>query len=187
MSTAGQTLHNPISGESFLFIMTAEDTNGDFFQFEWTLRHGGVMPFAHIHPRQSETFEVLSGELTVWMDGRAEVVRAGGVLSVPRGTVHQPRNTGADDLRCRVTLRPALHTATMIEVICGLANDGFANKRGQPRFLRLAVLASAYPDEAYIGGLPIWVQRVGLRIGSVVGRRLGYRDHYVEYSGHKRG
>lgn len=174
MPHSPRQFHNPISGESFILVRSTQDTNGDYLQFEWVLRRGGVMPFAHIHLRQSETFEVLSGQLTVLVDGQAEVVRAGGILTVPRGTPHRPSNTGEDDLRCRVTLRPALHTEAMLEAICALANAGLADSRGQPSFLRLAVLATVYPNEAYLAALPVWVQRVGLWAGAWIGRRLGY-------------
>ncbi len=179
MSKAGKIIENPISGEKFRFIMTAEETDGDYFQFEWTLKRDGIMPFAASHPLQSKTFEVLSGELTITVDNVTEVIQAGGSIVVPREAVHQPRNTGEGALRCLVTLRPALHADLILETVCNLASAGLANKRGQPRFLRMAVLAEAYP-EGYYAHVPIPVQQFVIKVGAFIGRMLGYQPVYIQ-------
>ncbi|MDX1995318.1 MAG: cupin domain-containing protein [bacterium] len=165
-----KVLRNPISGETFTMIQSGADTDGDYLQFEWLLKKGSAMPFAHVHPLQSETFEVLSGELTMMMNGKAEVVRAGGMIAVPRETPHQPRNTGEGDLRCRVTKRPARQTEALLEAICDLAAKGEADPKGRPNFFQLARLAARYPDEGYLATVPIWVQKWGIRAAAWLGR-----------------
>ena len=56
-----------------------------------------IEPFApgppkHIHTHFDEVFQVANGELTVWVDGEIKKVRPGDVLSIPKGTPHQPYN-----------------------------------------------------------------------------------------------
>lgn len=181
MSKVGKHIANPLSGEEFVFLQTAAETNGEAFQFQWTLKPDGVMPFAHRHMRQTETFEVVAGEMTVRVDGRDVVVRPGETIVVPMGATHQPRCTSVDPLVARVTFRPALHAETTLETICGLASDGIADKKGQPSFLRLAVMTSAYPGENYMGGIPIVAQRVVLFVAAALGRLLGYPAVYAKY------
>jgi len=110
-------------------------------------------------------------------------VRPGEQIVVERGSVHQPRCNSSEPLRTRVRFRPALHAETILETICGLASDGIADKKGQPPLLRLAVMASASPGENYLAAIPIPLQRVTLAVCAVVGRLLGYKAVYPEYSG----
>lgn len=182
MSKVGKRIANPISGESFVFLQTAAETNGEAFQFEWTLKPDGVMPFAHRHMRQTETFEVIAGQLTVTINDRDVVVQPGETIVVPKGAVHQPRCTSLEPLVARVTFHPALHVETALETICGLASDGIADKKGQPPFLRLAVMTSANPGENYLASMPIPIQKVALTIGALIGRMLGYQAVYPQYS-----
>lgn len=182
MSKVGKRIANPISGENFVFLETAAETGGEYFRFEWTLRPNGIMPFAHIHMRQTEEFEVLAGEMTVTLDGSDVVVRQGETVTVPRGAVHQPRCTSPETLVTRVTFRPALHAETTLETICGLASDGIADKKGQPPLLRMAVMSAANPGEGYLASIPIPVQKVAITVGAAVGRLLGYKAVYPKYS-----
>ena len=59
MIRAGDTLVNPVSGETITFVETAAETGGDYTVIECAVRPGGGVPMAHVHPNQSETFEVL--------------------------------------------------------------------------------------------------------------------------------
>ena len=59
----GYTLDNPVTGERFTFTDTAASTDGELLAFDLDLRPGGAVPIAHVHPIQSERFEVLEGEM----------------------------------------------------------------------------------------------------------------------------
>ena len=61
MIAPGQTLVNEITGETITFIETAAETGGAFTLIEVVLAPGGGVPMAHVHPNQSETFEVVDG------------------------------------------------------------------------------------------------------------------------------
>src|ERR1700749_3479812 len=63
MITPGQTLENPVTGERFTFTDTAASTDGELLGFDLELRVGGSVPIPHVHPIQTERFQVLSGRM----------------------------------------------------------------------------------------------------------------------------
>ena len=50
---------NPVTGEVLVFHRTSEQTNGESVLVETIVRPGGFVAAAHVHPYQSERFEVL--------------------------------------------------------------------------------------------------------------------------------
>ena len=62
---------NPATGESMTFITTSRQTDGEFVLIELSADPDAFVAAAHVHPAQTETFEVLEGELTVKVDGTA--------------------------------------------------------------------------------------------------------------------
>jgi hypothetical protein len=62
MIAVGTTLENPVTGERFTFTDTAASTDGKLLAFDFALRPGGKVPVPHVHPIQTERFEVVAGE-----------------------------------------------------------------------------------------------------------------------------
>ena len=62
MIRSGDTLHNPVTGEVIRFVEAASDTSGEYVFVEVAVEPNGAVAAAHIHPYQTETFEVLEGE-----------------------------------------------------------------------------------------------------------------------------
>jgi quercetin dioxygenase-like cupin family protein len=73
----------------------------------------GAMPPMHLHPRQTERFEVLEGRMETLIDGDERAYEHGDVFEVPAGTAHQMRADGPARMRWEVT--PALRTAEFFE------------------------------------------------------------------------
>jgi mannose-6-phosphate isomerase-like protein (cupin superfamily) len=63
-------------------------------------------PPPHIHHREDESFYVLDGEFSVFVDDRPFQVTAGAFVYIPKGTLHTYRNTGSRPGRLLVTLTP---------------------------------------------------------------------------------
>lgn len=82
MITPGQTLENPITGERFTFTATAATTNGELLAFDFALRPGGAVPIPHVHPIQTERFEVVEGEMRFRIGLRTVIAQAGDVIEV---------------------------------------------------------------------------------------------------------
>jgi len=70
------------------------ERNDDALEVEATYEPGGAPPPAHFHPAQDERFEVRAGEIQTRIDGQDGSIRAGDVLEIPRGRVHQMWNAG---------------------------------------------------------------------------------------------
>lgn len=60
----------------------------------------------HYHPYSEEFLYVVTGELTVDLDGEPWELRAGDALLVPPGTRHRLRNTGDTEVRATFQLGP---------------------------------------------------------------------------------
>lgn len=86
-------LVTPDSGEARWFLGTlatikiaGEQTGGRYAIFENLLPHEAAPPL-HSHP-QDETFYVIEGALTVWIDGAPKRCSAGSIAFFPGGAPH---------------------------------------------------------------------------------------------------
>ena len=157
----GQTVENPVTGERFTFTDTAASTEGELLAFDFALKPGGAVPMPHVHPEQSERFEVLAGEMRFRVGLRTVVAGPGDVLLVEPGVAHSFANAGDDEARLRVEVRPALAMEEMFADVIALAEAGRMNTRGMPRSpLDLALLARTYDREAHAPLLGRRLQRM---------------------------
>ena len=140
-----------------------------------------AVPGTHVHPKQEERFEVISGTLGSHVAGVERIHEAGEVVTAPAGSVHTVWNAGGEEeeVHALVEFRPALRQETVLETVTGLARDGKTNKAGVPKNpLRLALIMHDYEDEVYFAQPPLFVQRVIFGVLAKVGRLLGYRAEY---------
>ena len=155
------TLENPVTGERFTFTDTAATTDGELLAFELGLRPGGAVPIPHVHPIQTERFEVVDGRMTFRVGLRKLHAGPGDVVEVPPGVAHSFANPGEEEARVRVEVRPALAMEEMFAEVVSMARAGRMNRRGMPRnLLDLAVLARKYDQEAHAPLLGVRLQRV---------------------------
>jgi quercetin dioxygenase-like cupin family protein len=183
MALSGETIENPVTRERLVFLATAEQTKGEFLRVEHVFApRASVPPPAHIHPRQVERFEVLSGSPRFRIGDDEQTARRGDVVAVPAGTPHTWWNAGEDETRVLIEFRPALRTEEIFEILYGLGRDGRLNKRGVPNPLLGAVLAQAFEDEARVAPskeilltrLPPALIRLMIAILAPLGRLVGY-------------
>ena len=178
MIRSGDTLTNPVTGEVIRFVKAAADTGGEYVLVEVVVEPNGAVAAAHVHPYQTEIFEILEGEVTFRAGKETIVARAGDTVRVDPGMPHKFWNDGETDARFRTEIRPALQFESLIETMFALANDGKTNRKGMPNPLRLAVIANAHFDVVRLPFPPGWLQKVGLALGSPLGRLFGYRATY---------
>jgi quercetin dioxygenase-like cupin family protein len=174
----GDTIENPVTGERIYFHATSADTGGEAVVIEVTVKPNGFAAAAHLHPYQTERFEVLAGELEFRLGREKQVARAGDVVVVGAGTPHRFRNVGETDARFVCEIRPALQFERLIETMYSLAADGKTNRKAMPNLLRLAVIANAHFDDVRLPFPPAVMQKAGLALGAPIGRMLGYRPVY---------
>ena len=178
MIRSGDTLHNPVTGELIRFVKAAADTGGEYVLIEVVVEPNGAVAAAHVHPYQTEVFEILEGEITFRAGRETIVAKAGDTVRVEPGTRHKFWNAGETDARFRTEVRPALQFESLIETMFGLAADGKTNRKGMPNPLRLAVIANHHFDDVRLPFPPAWMQKVGLALGAPLGRLLGYKPTY---------
>jgi mannose-6-phosphate isomerase-like protein (cupin superfamily) len=178
MIRAGQTIENPITGERLVFHETALQTGGRYSRFEAFVAPGGHLPTSHVHPKQTETFEIISGTLTMKLDGRTFEAGPGETVVVEPGMHHDFANRTGDVVHFEVEVKPALKIESLIETMYGLAADGKTNRWGIPNPLRMAVIAASHFDTVRLAFPPALVQRAALAVGAPIGRLLGYRPEY---------
>jgi len=179
MIHAGDTIENPVTGERIVFHQTSRETNGEAVLFETFVQPNGFVASAHVHPKQEERFEIVSGTLGLKVGGREIVAGPGETLTVPPGTPHRFWNAGDHEVRFRCEVRPALQFEQLLETMFALAAAGKTNKKGMPNLLRLAVITRAHFDVVRLPFPPAFVQRLGLALGAPLGRLVGYRPTYV--------
>src|SRR4051795_7943870 len=196
MIHAGDTIENPVTGERIVFRQTSRETNGQAVVIETFVQPNGFVAAAHVHPSQEERFEVLRGSVGFRIGRKKLVAGPGQRLTVPAGTPHRFWNAGDDVAHFVCEVRPALQFEALLETMFALAADGRTNRKGMPNPLRLARIADAHFDtgcppvppavtETPLSAAPplpfppAIVQRIGLALGSPLGRALGYGPVYV--------
>jgi quercetin dioxygenase-like cupin family protein len=107
-----------IVGDTMTFKATAESTGGSLTLVENLTAPGGGPP-PHIHTREDEFFYVLDGTFEVRIGDEVHALAPGGFAFVPRGTVHNFRNTAGTPSRILVGFTPG-----------GI--DGFFRESGRP-------------------------------------------------------
>jgi quercetin dioxygenase-like cupin family protein len=175
MIRKGDRLENPVTGEVLIFHRTARETGGESVLVETIVRPGGFVAEAHVHPRQTERFEVVEGLLGLRVGKEKLVAGPGDVAIVTPGTPHRFWNAGEEDARFLCEVSPALEFESLIETMFTLAAEGKTNRKGMPNPLRLAVIAKAHFDTVRLPFPPAALQRAALALGAPLGRLLGYR------------
>lgn len=182
MAIKNQVIENPQFGIRFIVRRPADESEGQLLEIEEIHQPGARGPVSHIHPLQEETWTVLEGLMGTRLAARSEIVTSGNRVVIPAGTPHRLWNAGDDVLRVRTEFRPALNTETFFETACGLVSDGKTDRRGFPNPLQMAVMADEFRATFRLATIPGWVQGPVFRTIAVLGRRLGYRAWYPEYS-----
>lgn len=178
MIRKGDAIENPITGERLLFLETSQETGGEYVLVEVTVQPSGFVASAHVHPHQTERFEVEEGTVHFKVDGRKIVAGPGETIVVPPGSSHKFWNPGETVVKFVCEVRPALQFERLLETMFALANDGKTGKRGMPTPLRLAVIANAHFEDVRLPFPPAWVQKAGLVLGAPIGRLFGYEPTY---------
>ena len=176
MINPGQTLENPVTCERFTFTHTAASTDGELLAFDFAVRPGGAVPIPHVHPIQTERFEVSEGQMRFKVGLRTVIAGPGDVVEVEPGVSHSFANAGDEEARLRVEVRPALAMEDMFADVIAMAQAGRMNRRGMPRNLfDLALVARTYDQEAHAPLMGVRMQRILIAPLVWLARRRGAR------------
>lgn len=182
MPLKGQILENPRTGDTYEFLETAADTNGDYIKVKVTMKSRGIRMPDHIHKVQDEFFEVISGKLTVVDRGEKIIIYPGGEWFFPSDRPHNHYNGHLGQVVYIQTISPALDFDYLLETLHGLSCDGKIRK-GKIGFLQQMVLLKYIDSKRVLADVPLGLQNALVNAFAPVGRILGYRAVYKKYSG----
>jgi len=132
-------IRDPVSRVRYAFT-----PDGDNLHVECWMEPGGALP-PHLHPRQTETWSVVEGEVRFRLGADERVVTpADGDLLVPPGAVHGLKSTGGAEARLRCHVVPALDLQAFLEESAAAAREGLFTARGLPHGLRGARWAARF-------------------------------------------
>jgi quercetin dioxygenase-like cupin family protein len=173
MPHAGDVLDLSPIGAIFHVRKTAADTHGRSFEMEWELfpRSGGTP--VHVHPHATESYEVLAGELDLYVDGVWKRLVAGQAASVGPGVPHTFRNATDASVRVYNTHAPAMKYGEYFEGLHRVVSSGAVapGRMSLKAVLYLSMLMTSFQDEIRSVKPPQAV----MRILAFLARSLGYR------------
>jgi hypothetical protein len=178
--TAGKTIRNPVTGQRLTFMSDGNDS--DPFRAEGAFAPGGFAGVEHIHPKQSEHFEVLAGSAEFYVEGKRQVLGAGETIDVPAATSHTFANAGEDEMRVVFEFRPGLECSRRFyELYFGFAQEARVNEKGMPNLLDIATVWPITSEHAVLASPPRWVQHALFKalgpIARLSRRKLPVCDH----------
>lgn len=136
------------------------DTAGELLETVNWVGPGADGPPVHVHPSAEESYEVLEGNLDVFVDGGWQTLHAGDKVTVPRGKPHTLANASAEPVRLINIHRPALRFEAMFRELHALIKHGRI-KQLPPKDLQSMIYAgmlfAKYSDENHMTKPPMAV------------------------------
>lgn len=160
MQALPQTVKHKVTSETVTFLETAASTAGEYLLLQVQLPPKGEGPPLHTHDEFVESFECVSGKLTLIYGNKKELktLCAGETFSVPINEKHTFTNLHNEPLVFKVKLTPPSYFEESMRIHYGLMNDGLCNKAGQPKTLAHTALILTLQNTR-IAGIPIVLQR----------------------------
>ena len=136
-----------IVGDTMTFKATGESTGGGLVLIENLTAPGGGPP-PHVHTHEDEFFYVLDGTFELRIGDELHALQPGGFAYVPRGTVHNFRNTALTPSRILVGFTPGGIEDFFREAGRPATDDGPAPPLDEDEIARTTVAAPKYGLEA---------------------------------------
>ena len=129
----------------------------------------------------TQTWEGLSGEGMIEVDGEEREFRTGDRVAIPPGTLHRdPWNPGSPELHARGIFEPINDFIEAYEeaYVHHLTESGRLDDQDEMPLLQIFVTSQATNGRSWAGSPPIAVQKALLPLLAAIGRLRGYRPSY---------
>jgi mannose-6-phosphate isomerase-like protein (cupin superfamily) len=180
-SRAGDVIVGRAAGQRAIMLLGTEDSQDGPIAFHLFVRPGGCDLGEHLHPSLTERFRVLAGRVGVRLDGVEWVLEQGEDLLIPPGVSHRWWNAGDSEAEMLVQVDEGRRYELMLCTLFGLGNDRLTTRKGKPRLLQRAVIASEFRDVAEFAKPSRLLQRALHGVVAPVGQALGYQPFYPRY------
>jgi quercetin dioxygenase-like cupin family protein len=181
MPKQGQIYKNPQTGDEFEFLETAKSSGGKRVVLKHKVYLKGELVPNHFHVLQDETFEVISGNLTIWQDGKTSEIGAGQKITLEKGIKHNHYNNSDEMIEYIHTIEPALDFDYLLENIIGLTIDG-KMPNGKAGLAQELVTLKYLDSKSYLADVPVGVQNLLMNTVAPIARLFGKRAIYKKYS-----
>jgi mannose-6-phosphate isomerase-like protein (cupin superfamily) len=159
------------------------ERSGGLMKFERSFAPGTGQADPHLHEDLTQTWEALSGEGMIEVDGAEREFRTGDRVAIQPGVTHRdPWNPSAADLHVRGTFDPdndfieAYASAYAHHLTQG--ENGRLNDQDEMPLLQILVVAQATNGRSYGASPPVAIQKLALPLAAAFGRLRGYRPSY---------
>ena len=166
-----ETIEAPTMGQRITCLSDTVSTGGELLRFTFWMRGDASSPPLHVHPRQEECIEVVSGAVLSLSGGVSRVLGPGGTISTPPGEPHTVGPADKDAVGMIVEFRPSLGFERFVERMFALDRAGHLTAKGRGNPPRLAT-ARPHEAEFFVPHVPIGLPRAILRALDQLGRRL---------------
>jgi len=127
----------------------------------------------HVHPHQDESFELLSGTLEVFAEGRWKRLQQGESVRIAKATVHGFRNSTDTVARAINTHDPGLRILEYWKEIERLVRQGkVTGMSGLRNGIYLSLLVMEFRREIVVVRPPDWFLRILAKLGRAFGFKL---------------
>lgn len=124
------------NGNQVRLLATGESTNGLFGLYRWEFSPAVSGPGPHFHRTMTESFYILSGEVSVF-DGRSWLTaRPGDFLHVPAGGTHGFRNDSGAEASMLLHFAPGAPREKYFEGLARLASGEKWSDEERAEFMR---------------------------------------------------
>jgi mannose-6-phosphate isomerase-like protein (cupin superfamily) len=172
----GKRYTSPRTG-TWLEVVERADGN---MKFERSFAAGTGRADPHLHEDLTQTWDALSGEGMIEIDGKEREFRTGDRVAIPPGTPHRdPWNPSSTELHVGGTFEPvvAFIEAYAEAYVHHLTNGGL-NDQDELPLLQIFVTSRATNGRSWAGSPAIGIQKAGLPLMAAIGRLRGYRASY---------
>ena len=181
MAKTNDIIENPVIGDKLKFLVTASDSNGELLKVYLWNKAGAQGPPEHLHPKQTETFTIVSGTVGFKCNGQEKILTGGQSITAQKNEMHKFWTIGDTPSEITVELRPALRSEFFLETWYSLAKKGKVKKDSTPRnFLQFMTILYGYYGETFVAGPPILLQKLMAKIFGGLGKMLGYKG-FIPY------
>jgi mannose-6-phosphate isomerase-like protein (cupin superfamily) len=139
------------------FTNVSELTNGLKSEGLLTLEPNEKGPPVHIHMRQLEYFEVVSGELVVRIQGKNNTLKAGERIVINKAESHTYFNATNDKVTATFGYEPALNIQFLLDIFDSGDKKNGGNWNRFP-ILETGFVLYHFRKEYRLANLPFWLQ-----------------------------
>ena len=161
-------------GAVFHVRKAAGDTDGRSFEMEWEIApHSSGTPI-HVHPAATESYEVLAGELELYVAGTWRTLSVGEMASVPPGVAHTFRNSSGSPARVYNTHAPAMRFGEYFESLHRVVSSGAVRPERMTfkAMLYLSMVMNSFDAEIRSVRPPHTIVRLFARLARLRGYRV---------------